>query len=455
MPQMSQHIDSVFSGSGCSGPTHTVPQLSLAVSDDGLPTRATPHLLVFSGGTAFNSVAGYMRKIYPRVSHVLPVSDDGGSTAEIVRVLGGPAVGDIRSRCLRLADDHNDEAKSVKRLLGYRLSSWDEEAAKREWYSIVEGDHQLWGGVSEPYKHTIRAFLVHFNTTILSQSTCRFSFRNGSVGNFFFAGARTFFRSLDAAIFLFSRVARLPLGSAVLPAISTEERITLGAELADGTRIRGQNDISHPPAARGGASIVDKDGADAPLGAAIKRVFYLSREGAGNEHEVVLAANERVIRDIAATDAIIYGMGSLYTSIAPSLVLQGVGEAVAARAVPKILLLNGSHDRETSACLRHPGPMTATDFVRAVSSALNREGGRGSQLLNHASAYVNIVMVPEGSGIAVDEDELAALGVEKVKYVQSHRNEKGRHLFDADKLLAELHTLFFELKLERIESMEA
>ena len=32
-----------------------------------------------------------------KVWHVLPVTDDGGSTAEIVRVLGGPAVGDIRS----------------------------------------------------------------------------------------------------------------------------------------------------------------------------------------------------------------------------------------------------------------------------------------------------------------------------------------------------------------------
>lgn len=35
-----------------------------------------------------------------KVWHVLPVTDDGGSTAEIVRVLGGPAVGDIRSRLL-------------------------------------------------------------------------------------------------------------------------------------------------------------------------------------------------------------------------------------------------------------------------------------------------------------------------------------------------------------------
>lgn len=55
------------------------------------------------------SDAGTLRSFTTRVAHVLPVSDDGGSTAEIVRVLGGPAVGDIRSRCLRLADDSNTE----------------------------------------------------------------------------------------------------------------------------------------------------------------------------------------------------------------------------------------------------------------------------------------------------------------------------------------------------------
>jgi hypothetical protein len=52
------------------------------------------------------------------------------------------------------------------------------------------------------------------------------------VGNFFFAGARVFLRSLEAAIFLFSRVARIPEGSLVMPAICTEGVITLGAELA-------------------------------------------------------------------------------------------------------------------------------------------------------------------------------------------------------------------------------
>ena len=46
-----------------------------------------------------------------------------------------------------------------------------------------------------------------------STVTIAFDFTGGSVGNYFFAGARTFFGSLPAAIFLFSKVAGIPSGS--------------------------------------------------------------------------------------------------------------------------------------------------------------------------------------------------------------------------------------------------
>lgn len=143
----------------------------------------------------------------------------------------------------------------MRRLLAHRLASGDAAAAKQEWYSIVEGDDALWEvragcggrawltfrlactpctrgrhvwqraaaawqvaacllpplppphapaaavpyrtvpqGISEAYRHIIRAFLVHFHAAVLRQPTKRFDFRGGSVGNFFFAGARTFFR---------------------------------------------------------------------------------------------------------------------------------------------------------------------------------------------------------------------------------------------------------------------
>jgi hypothetical protein len=95
----------------------------------------------------------------------------------------------------------------------------------------VEGDHELWDSVSGPYRETIRAFLVHFQSQILRHSSERFRFANGSIGNFFFAGARIFFQSLDAAIFLYSRVSHIPTESLVLPAICTNDRLTLGCEL--------------------------------------------------------------------------------------------------------------------------------------------------------------------------------------------------------------------------------
>ncbi|KAF3948484.1 hypothetical protein CMV_013567 [Castanea mollissima] len=237
-----------------------------------------PSLLVFSGGTAFNGVVEELKNFTTRVAHVLPVSDDGGSTAEIVRVLGGPAVGDIRSRCLRLSDQSSAEALAVRRLLGHRLPL-DAPLAKSEW-CYCDGGIEYW--------ETIRAFLAYFQNQILRRSDESFCFSNGSIGNFFFAGARIFFQSLDAAIFLFSRVSDIPSESLVLPVISTNDRLTLGCELWDGTIIRGQNEISHPTC--GSMEPINKERSSVPaLPSRIKRVFYMSSEGSNLLHEVNFA----------------------------------------------------------------------------------------------------------------------------------------------------------------------
>lgn len=46
--------------------------------------------------------------------------------------------------------------------------------------------------------------------------------------------------------------------------------------------------------------------------------------------------NPRVLQEIEKADAIIYGMGSLYTSICPIICLDGMGELVATREIPKV-----------------------------------------------------------------------------------------------------------------------
>ncbi|XP_020264163.1 uncharacterized protein YNL011C [Asparagus officinalis] len=392
-----------------------------------------PSLLVFSGGTAFNGVVEELKKVTTRVAHVLPVSDDGGSTAEIVRVLGGPAVGDIRSRCLRLSDESTSEAVAVKRLLGHRLPL-DASQAKSEWYRIVEGEHSLWNGVSQPYSETIRAFLVYFQNQILRHSSGSFCYSNGSIGNFFFAGARIFFQSLDAAIFLFSRVSEIPRESVVLPVISTNDRLTLGCELWDGTVIRGQNEISHPT--DGHMTVISKDCSSVrSLPSRIKRVFYMSSEGCNLLHEVFPTVNPTVLEQLSKVDCIVYGMGSLFTSICPSLVLRGVGEIIASRSIPKVLLLNGSRDRETTS-------LSASDFVAAITDALNRtHGDPHKSLANPPGDYVNTLLVPRGGEVPVNIDYLAAQGVRQVVTVDSIHDPKVGVIFDPTSLISTLTNL--------------
>lgn len=48
-----------------------------------------PRYVVISGGTGGNSICS----AFGNACYVLPVSDDGGSSSEIIRVLGGPSIG--------------------------------------------------------------------------------------------------------------------------------------------------------------------------------------------------------------------------------------------------------------------------------------------------------------------------------------------------------------------------
>ena len=93
-------------------------RVAVRVNDFEARADSAPKVVVFSGGTAMNVIAVELSELTQKVTHVIPVSDNGGSTSEIVRVLGGPAVGDLRSRCLRVTDESTPEAVAVKALLG-------------------------------------------------------------------------------------------------------------------------------------------------------------------------------------------------------------------------------------------------------------------------------------------------------------------------------------------------
>jgi hypothetical protein len=145
-----------------------------------------PSLLVVSGGTGCNAICPAFG---PSATYVLPVSDDGGSSSEIIRVLGGPSIGtlrhglpryctfladkyspgDIRSRLVRLIPDTpGDQALSaIRRLVSFRIPvDLSDYAAREVWRDIVEGKSSLWEGIPLDRKETIRGAVHYFSRRI-------------------------------------------------------------------------------------------------------------------------------------------------------------------------------------------------------------------------------------------------------------------------------------------------
>lgn len=225
--------------------------------------------LVISGGSGFNDLLGAAPG---NTTYVMPISDNGGSSSEIIRTLSGPSIGDIRSRLVRLIPLTTSPPASgrpvpppsndcLHALLSYRLPTVGRTRdIKAEWLDLLEGKHRLWKGIEADRKEVVRGFLVHFQSEILRRAHRNFNLRGLSVGNAFLSAAQMFFRSIQSAIFLFSATTLVAgSGASVLPCINTNHTATIAAELEDGSTIVGQCEISHPaPTPRSRGEMVSK-----------------------------------------------------------------------------------------------------------------------------------------------------------------------------------------------------
>ncbi|KAF2225839.1 hypothetical protein BDZ85DRAFT_72260 [Elsinoe ampelina] len=462
----------------------------LVPSGDEPRINITPRrgISVFSGGSAANNLVDTFNDIAEQhagtLSYIIPISDNGGSTSELIRVLGGPGIGDLRSRLVRLipdSDDPGSEAHAIKALFNHRLPD-DGGAARQEWLDIVEVQHSIWYHISSPKKELIRSFLITVNLEIVKRlrPSSRFDFSKASIGNLFITGARLFTGSLESAIYLLSSICAVPSSIAVLPAINTNFSHHISATLADGTVIAGQNNISHPStgydtvpghrvslsdstfpphpstedtdrvedanlpgtlptlrasqinftkptplAASNGSSELLHNADD--LTSRITHLAYISPYGM----QIRLDANSRVLSALNLSSAVIYSIGSLYTSIIPSLILKGVGAALASSSIrSKILILNGTTDRETGPSW---SPFTALDFVQAIADACCQSQGREKANTSELRSYVTHVIYLEGDGVPkVDRPALSNVGIETIKTYG--RREQGEIRYDAEAL---------------------
>lgn len=235
----------------------------------------------------------------------------------------------------------------------------------------------------------------------------------------------------------------------MLPAINTNFTYHISVGLSNGDIITGQNSISHPSISTAletsRAPEYDEtehhdriEDANLPgslptlrkqyitfskadeeeLPARIERLWYINPYG----QEIRIAANPAVLTALAESQAIIYSIGSLYTSIVPSLVLKGVGHAVSNPSIRyKILILNATIDRETGPS---SAPYSALDFIAAIAKA--GEASKGCFGLVDTKlykVYVTHVIHLQGPGTpVVDKEALRNVGVEAIR-VYGRRNE--------------------------------
>ncbi|KAH6693460.1 hypothetical protein F5X68DRAFT_128776 [Plectosphaerella plurivora] len=409
-------------------------------------------LVVFSGGSAANSLVDVFEHVRQQnsfvLSYIIPISDNGGSSSEIIRVFGGPGIGDVRSRLVRLIPDDSPEKTAIKGLFNHRLGKGSREA-RDEWNTILEGTHELWLGVSSPKKELVRSLLNHFNLEVVKRTrpTSRFDFSGASIGNIFLTGARLFTGSFEAAIYLLSSVCAVPDYISVLPALNTNFANHIAAGLADGTVVIGQNDISHPsapsnavplpmsgtdhadavedanppgshPALRRPAITFSKE-EEEELPERIQRVWYINPYG----QEIRPLANPRALDALTSAKSVIYSIGSLFTSLVPSLILSGVGDRIADPSIrTKVLILNGTLDRETGPS-KHP--YTALDIIGAVAGAC--AGSRGLEPPSEFmySTYVTHLIYMDGPrSPAVDKGQINRLGIETLR-VYGAKSEDG------------------------------
>ena len=225
------------------------------------------------------------------------------------------------------------------------------------------------------------------NREPLMQEVLNYRFREGSLsgqslGNLVLAALNDMTGSFDQAVSLLGQV--LAITGTVLPV--TNENIVLQAEFEDGSHIRGETHITDYK--KHTESVIRRISLDPPEPPALPEALEAIREA----------------------DMIIFGPGSLYTSVIPNLLTQGVADAVRACPGVKVYVMNVmTQDGETE-------NYTAADHVRALQD----HGGKAlfqyvlvnnqpipSELLE-AYRRENAVPVP------VDANDLRALGTEPV-----------------------------------------
>ena len=314
----------------------TVSPLRVVLFSGGRGSAALSRQLVASSGVSLTLVInGY---------------DDGASTGEVRRFLGdslGPS--DFRKNASNLAGVMRTCPRELIELLDLRLPAQDPGAGEATVRAIADGTARQLAVMPSPARTAVAERVQRFVDELRADARS-FDFRDCSLGNLVFAGGfllsgRDFNRAIDDYCGLVG-VAPGTIenvtdgGNAYLVAVESDGHVlATEAEIVDDSRPNRIRDIflvDRPLTGDERAEIERNARNDA--GAA--DAFFARRQAR-------LTMNPRLAPTIAAADLIIYGPGTQHSSLFPSYLTPGLGEAIAANlSAMKLLITNLRPDAE-------------------------------------------------------------------------------------------------------------
>ncbi len=283
-----------------------------------------PRILFFSGGTALNGLSNTLKNYTHNSIHLVTPFDSGGSSAELRRAFDMPAVGDLRSRLMALADETVLGHPEIYKLFTYRFpKDANNDDLYVELEAMAQGNAIQVAAISEPMRTMICDHLGYFVQAMPND----FDLRGASIGNLILAGGYLHnHQDLEPVVYLFSKLVNVQ-GTVRMV---VDDNLHLGAHLADGSKIIGQHMLT-------GKEV-------SPISSSVSQVFL------SESAEYYLPTKAKIhgkSRDlIEQAELICYPPGSFYSSIIANLIPNGVGSAIAANDCPKVYVPNLGSDPE-------------------------------------------------------------------------------------------------------------
>lgn len=306
-----------------------------------------PRLLFFSGGSALNGVAQQLKRYTHNSTHLVTPFDSGGSSQGLRLAFNMPAIGDLRSRMMALADESVLGHPDIFQLFTHRFARDGELSDLSEQLeAMIAGTHPLVTAIEDPMRMLIQNQLGMFHAA----RPRNFDLRGASIGNLILAGGYlNQNQQLEPIVFLVSKLVGV---QGTVRAVA-DENLHLGARLENGETVIGQHRLTGKE--------------EPPLTSPIKDLF-LSRTLEASDPAVATfpTRNDSLVQ---SADLICYAPGSFFSSLVANLLPHGVGRSIASRTVPKVYVPSLGPDPETVGMDLYDQVQTLLDFLRRDAGA--------------------------------------------------------------------------------------